>query len=342
MKDKDHQNSTIGAYNTPPASNGAPPRRNVTQPNRPPAQGEEHFRSWQDMQRMAQQQPIAPPQADRQLPPQPYPSGDFPEGPEDKNSVGAPMIIAIILAALAVLGAAGFFGYVFFFSDKEDSGGTQVSAVASQAETEATTVTAPTSAESKAATMLTMPDISGMSESDAYQTLNEAGVKYKVTRANSEDVAINYVITQEPAAGESISSSEQATIYISKGPQNAVYTTPTSPATTEAPSSKPPQRSQTSSGDKDDDYLLPDSDSEYVTADDLEGFDRETLNLALNEIYARHDRKFSDPAINAYFKSKSWYHGTISPSQFDSGVLNQYEAYNVGFISEYQAAKGYR
>ena len=80
------------------------------------------------------------------------------------------------------------------------------------------------------------------------------------------------------------------------------------------------------------DYLLPDSATRYLSEADLSGLTHEQLCLARNEIYARHGRIFKTPQIAAYFNSKSWYHGTISPDKFDSSVLNAYEWANVKLI----------
>ena len=68
----------------------------------------------------------------------------------------------------------------------------------------------------------------------------------------------------------------------------------------------------------------------------------QALRYARNEIFARHGRKFSDPTINAYFRSKSWYNPTIAAKDFDDSILNQYEIYNVKLITNYQSEMGWR
>lgn len=64
-------------------------------------------------------------------------------------------------------------------------------------------------------------------------------------------------------------------------------------------------------------YILPDSASRYYTYDELSSLDDGTLQMAINEIYARHGRIFTTDSIREYFESKSWYHGTIDPAEFD-------------------------
>ena len=50
-----------------------------------------------------------------------------------------------------------------------------------------------------------------------------------------------------------------------------------------------------------DDYILPQSSTEVLTEEDIEGLSAEELLLARNEIYARHGRKFSTPEITGLF-----------------------------------------
>ncbi len=92
----------------------------------------------------------------------------------------------------------------------------------------------------------------------------------------------------------------------------------------------------------DSEYLLADSDSRYLTEDDLAGFTAEQCRLARNEIYARHGRRFKDPALQRYFDSLSWYNGTIEPSDFNDNVFNSYERANCILIIDYEREHGYR
>lgn len=81
-----------------------------------------------------------------------------------------------------------------------------------------------------------------------------------------------------------------------------------------------------------EDYILPDSDSRYLTNDDLIGLDQDILRLARNEIYARHGRLFQTEDLNNYFSSKPWYYGYLSEEEFDDSVLNNYEKANLDTI----------
>ena len=56
------------------------------------------------------------------------------------------------------------------------------------------------------------------------------------------------------------------------------------------------------------------------------------LQMAINEIYARHHRKFVTKSIQQYFDGKGWYSGTIAAEKFDVTVLNQYENENIALM----------
>ena len=84
-------------------------------------------------------------------------------------------------------------------------------------------------------------------------------------------------------------------------------------------------------------YILPDSDTRRIAESDLETLSEEELRLARNEIYARRGRKFDDESLTNYFESKSWYRGTIEPSDFTEELLSEIEKYNATFIAEYES-----
>lgn len=92
----------------------------------------------------------------------------------------------------------------------------------------------------------------------------------------------------------------------------------------------------------DADYILPGSDRRYLDISDLEGLSADECRLARNELYARHGRLFDDEKLQAYFDGKEWYEGTIKPSDFKEGILNDYEVYNRDLIVRYEKEKGYR
>lgn len=83
-------------------------------------------------------------------------------------------------------------------------------------------------------------------------------------------------------------------------------------------------------------YILPDSSTRLLTYDDIKHLSKKQLKLARNEIYARHNRKFDDDEIRAYFESQSWYKGKINPKDFSESMLSKIEKKNVKFIKKYE------
>ncbi len=84
-------------------------------------------------------------------------------------------------------------------------------------------------------------------------------------------------------------------------------------------------------------YILPDSDKRTYTREELSSLDDYTIQMAINELYARRGRKFSTPEIQEYFNGKSWYKGTISPEKFDEtedSVFNEYEIKNRELLAD--------
>lgn len=82
-------------------------------------------------------------------------------------------------------------------------------------------------------------------------------------------------------------------------------------------------------------YILPNSNSAYITEKDLYGLTALELKIARNEIYARHGRRFNDEYLQTYFDSKIWYLGRIEPNDFDNNygyLLNDYELKNIELI----------
>jgi len=81
-----------------------------------------------------------------------------------------------------------------------------------------------------------------------------------------------------------------------------------------------------------DDYILPDSNVKALTEDDLERLRIYNLDIARNEIYARHGYTFTNKEYIDYFKRKSWY--SENPDYSDE-ILSGIEKQNAAFIKQY-------
>lgn len=89
-------------------------------------------------------------------------------------------------------------------------------------------------------------------------------------------------------------------------------------------------------------YILPESNTRYLTMQDLAGLTADQCRLARNELYARYGRMFDDEVLQTYFNSCSWYRGTIPAAQFNDDVLNEYEKANRDLIVQFEQQQGYR
>lgn len=91
--------------------------------------------------------------------------------------------------------------------------------------------------------------------------------------------------------------------------------------------------------DKSDEFVFPNSDTEYLSESDLTGLSAWEIRVGRNEIMARHGRRFRDEELQNYFNSCPWYSGTMDPETFDhqyDTILNQYEKENADLIKEYE------
>lgn len=75
-------------------------------------------------------------------------------------------------------------------------------------------------------------------------------------------------------------------------------------------------------------FIIPDSNTRYLTAEDYESLSDWDLTIALNELYARHGYEFQTPEIRAHFESCSWYKGTLGVDGFRADMFNDIELAN--------------
>ncbi|GEM_PF-2161597 len=80
-------------------------------------------------------------------------------------------------------------------------------------------------------------------------------------------------------------------------------------------------------------YIFPDSNSRYLSQDEVMALSLQGICYAKNEIYARRGRRFVSQELRDYFNTKTWYMGTISPESFYDGVFNSYESQNVALLA---------
>lgn len=137
---------------------------------------------------------------------------------------------------------------------------------------------------------------------------------------NSQQPGWNPDNSQQNATTQAATEETQAT---------TAATTQATVATTAATQSQ-----NTTTAAMDNTFIFSDSNSRKLTKEEVLRLSAWDTKLAKNEIYARHNRKFDNQKIQAYFDSQQWYHGTVAPSDFDEDVFNEYEKANVELLKK--------
>ncbi|CUN71284.1 Uncharacterised protein [Clostridium disporicum] len=83
---------------------------------------------------------------------------------------------------------------------------------------------------------------------------------------------------------------------------------------------------------KDNYFIIPDSSTRYLTEDDLRGLSDEQLEIARNEIYARHGYQFKQKKMKNYFNNQKWY--VRSNYEITTDDLSDIEYENVMLIKK--------
>lgn len=268
-----------------------------------------------------------------------YGSGyeEVPRSKDNSNKVIAAIIIVTLVIILGLGGAVAFF---LLNNNKKPA--------PSPITTTAAATTNASAATSEPKEVAAVVNVEHMKEADACLKLNDAGIKYQLSRQYSDTVESGYVISQNPTGGY-IGKDEKVTLYISKGPEKKEQQSSKKDESSEQP--KVIVVPGNNAGDSannyygDASYIIPDSDSRQLSESEVRAMDRNTMNLAINEIYARKGRRFKSSDLQSYFNSKSWYHGTVDPGTFDANVnsyLNSTEVYNVKLIDRVQRSLGYK
>lgn len=243
------------------------------------------------------------------------PQNNYPKPPKNNKNL---LITVIVVSAIAVI-AICICVFLIFFNGKDSNSDTSASETVTSTVTETTTVTT-TTEETEPTTEATvskiMPNVVGLRKEEASGILRKQNISIRYEEENNNIYSEGVVSNQSIPSGETVRDGETVTLYVSLGSDEDTY--------------------------YDGDYILPDSDTEYISVSEIEGMSKERLTLALNEIYARYGQMFNTTSIQKYFNSKSWYVPSIEPGHFDDSKFNDYERHNVDTIVNYMKEKGYR
>lgn len=255
----------------------------------------------------------------------PYAPEDIDEYGNEKKKKYSGLIVTLIICVTVIITAAVVAAALML--GKGCSGDDSVKSLS----TEFSEPAAPTTSTVE---QIDLPNVVGENGDDAADTLEKLGFTVSKIMQNSDTVDYGLVIEQSPRHGQAAEKGSVVTISVSLGPEQ---TTPPETETeteteTEAESEPETETTASQSNKTISTYILPDSNSRYLDYEDLADISGDRLELARNEIYARHGRRFNSKELQSYFDRCTWYNGVISPDDFDESVLNKYERANVDFI----------
>ncbi len=160
-------------------------------------------------------------------------------------------------------------------------------------------------------------------------------VQSEISMSDSEQQGVSALQAMQQsrdiAVMDAFSSEEESAIEYQD--DNSVVAVSEAPETSQSPAD-PQTPTYTNPEDDPTGYILPESNSRYLSDSDIVGLNLKQLNYAKNEIYARRGRLFVSNELQNYFNSKTWYQGTIAPESFLEDMLNEYESTNAAFLSE--------
>jgi len=88
-------------------------------------------------------------------------------------------------------------------------------------------------------------------------------------------------------------------------------------------------------------YFIENCHLQYLTRDDLDGFDAQMSRIARNAVYARSGRKFNDAELQNYFQQFDWYVPSVDPNQFTTAMMNDCQIKNIELVTAYEREMGY-
>lgn len=246
--------------------------------------------------------------------------------PKNKSSIFTKIMVVLIVITVAVITCVT----AIIFISSNNGVSNNKSSVAGKAEDINSSelskleITEPATDTVTTVKQIKVSNYVGLSVTDAYKKLNSENITYQVISVENDIVAKDYVISQSPTVGNTINEGDKVILYVSEGSKN--------------------NKTNTYNNESNyvSEYILENSSYAYITKSDLQYMSEESMELALNEIYARHGRKFNSQKLQDYFNSKSWYKGTVSPEKFNEGVFNEYEKSNIALILQDMREKGYR
>ena len=244
------------------------------------------------------------------------------------------LIVAIVVVSLVIIGMVAFL-LINQFSNQTEKDNTETkstdSAVAttkSNSTTEETTVEETTQATTQAE--IKAPNVTGVKSNDAYDKIISLGLKYKAEFDYSDSVPEDYVISQSPAEDSKVTAGDTVNLKISRGSKPNVSSNNSSDSKTNESSSN-----ITYGNDTKDKYGLNVS-SRYISRSDISWMNRDEIQLAINEVYAKLGFRFTKGKEKGYFESMYWYNPDTTNMFVIEKRMNKYEFENMKVMGAYR------
>lgn len=174
------------------------------------------------------------------------------------------------------------------------------------------------------------------------------GIWMLMKPAKDEDYAspqVSVSPTEEPDEKEDAEGKKEDKEKDDKEEKEEKVTVTATPTPTAEPTpTLPPVTTVTPTPAPAGDFIFPDSNSRYLSYDEVYAKNQQELSYARNEIFARHGRKFKSADLQSYFGSKSWYTPLYEPDEFaaiQDSLFNDYEKENIKQITKVEKDKGY-
>ena len=159
-----------------------------------------------------------------------------------------------------------------------------------------------------------VPNVIGLTKEEASRILRKQNISVRYEEGKDNIYSKGIIADQNVKRGGKVRYDQTVTLLVSSGLKNI----------------------------DDSEYILPKSDTKYISKREIKDMSKKELTLALNEIYARYGWMFNTTSVQKYFNSKDWYVPSIKPGHFDYSQFNDYERHNVDTIVNYMKEKGYR
>lgn len=254
-----------------------------------------------------------------------------------KSKKSTVIIIISIIVMLAALGLIAFCIINGLSSNKPQNSETTSPTTTSSTQAETTlppTTAAPTTQPTTVAENKTVIPVVGYGYSYAKKLLEQDGFVVEIGEYRySNEYDEGYVIAQSPDGDSEAKKGSVVTLDISLGAEE--------PETTVQPETEAESNNENSKTDSS--YIFANSDSAYLSKSDISSLNKNDLEIALNEIYARRGRIFKDEGLANYFESKTWYTPKYTSDEFSKYVtFNKYEQANLNLMIDEQKSRGYR